>query len=407
MTLRKFGFATSAAATLWLLVPCAHAQISDDTVKLGVLADMSGLYSDLSGIGSVVATQMAAEDFGGTVLGKKIEVVSADHQNKPDIGSNIARQWIDQQGVDAIVDVPVSSIAFAVQQIAKERNRVLLISSSGSSDLTGKSCSPTSVHWTYDTYALAETAGKAMIQQGGDSWFFITADYAFGHALERDTAAIVKANGGTVVGAVRHPQDTADLSSFLFQAQTSKAKVIGLANAGGDTINSIKQANEFGIIRGGQKMIGLLTYISDVHGMGLQYAKGLILASAFYWDLTDETRAWTRRFMERSKKIPTMANAGAYGATLHYLKAIKEAGTDEAQAVVRKMKEIPVNDFFTKGGSVREDGRVIRSMYLFQVKSPEESKYPYDYYKLLNTVPGEQAFRPLAEGGCPMVAKKS
>lgn len=407
MTLRKFGFATSAAAALLLLVPCAHAQISDDTVKLGVLADMSGLYSDLSGIGSVVATQMAAEDFGGTVLGKKIEVVSADHQNKPDIGSNIARQWIDQQGVDAIVDVPVSSIAFAVQQIAKERNRVLLISSSGSSDLTGKSCSPTSVHWTYDTYALAETAGKAMIQQGGDSWFFITADYAFGHALERDTAAIVKANGGTVVGAVRHPQDTADLSSFLFQAQTSKAKVIGLANAGGDTINSIKQANEFGIIRGGQKMIGLLTYISDVHGMGLQYAKGLILASAFYWDLTDETRAWTRRFMERSKKIPTMANAGAYGATLHYLKAIKEAGTDEAQAVVRKMKEIPVNDFFTKGGSVREDGRVIRSMYLFQVKSPEESKYPYDYYKLLNTVPGEQAFRPLAEGGCPLVAKKS
>ena len=407
MTLRTLGFATSAAAALWLLVPCAHAQISDDTVKLGVLADMSGLYSDLSGIGSVVATQMAAEDFGGTVLGKKIEVVSADHQNKPDIGSNIARQWIDQQGVDAIVDVPVSSIAFAVQQIAKERNRVLLISSSGSSDLTGKSCSPTSVHWTYDTYALAETAGKAMIQQGGDSWFFITADYAFGHALERDTAAIVKANGGTVVGAVRHPQDTADLSSFLFQAQTSKAKVIGLANAGGDTINSIKQANEFGIIRGGQKMIGLLTYISDVHGMGLQYAKGLILASAFYWDLTDETRAWTRRFMERSKKIPTMANAGAYGATLHYLKAIKEAGTDEAQAVVRKMKEIPVNDFFTKGGSVREDGRVIRSMYLFQVKSPEESKYPYDYYKLLNTVPGEQAFRPLAEGGCPLVAKKS
>jgi branched-chain amino acid transport system substrate-binding protein len=406
MTLRNLGFATSAAAALWL-VPCAHAQISDDTVKLGVLADMSGLYSDLSGIGSVVATQMGAEDFGGTVLGKKIEVVSADHQNKPDIGSNIARQWIDQQGVDAIVDVPVSSIAFAVQQIAKERNRVLLISSSGSSDLTGKSCSPTSVHWTYDTYALAETAGKAMIQQGGDSWFFITADYAFGRALERDTAAIVKANGGTVVGAVRHPQDTADLSSFLFQAQTSKAKVIGLANAGGDTINSIKQANEFGIIRGGQKMIGLLTYISDVHGMGLQYAKGLILASAFYWDLTDETRAWTRRFMERSKKIPTMANAGAYGATLHYLKAIKEAGTDEAQAVVRKMKEIPVNDFFTKSGSVREDGRVIRSMYLFQVKSPEESKYAYDYYKLLNTVTGEQAFRPLAEGGCPMIAKKS
>jgi branched-chain amino acid transport system substrate-binding protein len=407
MTLRKFGFAGLVAATAWLLVPCARAQISDNTVKIGVLADMSGLYSDLSGIGSVVATQMAVEDFGRTLPGKKIEVVSADHQNKPDIGANVARQWIDQHGVDVIVDVPVSSVAFAVQQIAKERNRALLISSSGSSDLTGTSCSPTSVHWTYDTYALAQTAGKAMMQQGGDSWFFITADYAFGHALERDTTAIIKANGGTVLGAIRHPQDTPDLSSFLLRAQSSKAKVIGLANAGGDTINSIKQANEFGILRDGQKMIGLLTYISDVHGIGLQSAKGLVLASAFYWDLTEETRSWTKRFMERSKKIPTMANAGAYGATLHYLKAIKEAGTDEAQAVVRKMKEIPVNDFFTKDGSVREDGRVIRNMYLFQVKSPQESMYPYDYYKLLNTVPGEQAFRPLSEGGCPMVAKKS
>ena len=407
MVLRRFGFATCAAGAMWLQAPCVQAQVSGEEVKICVLADMSGLYSDLSGIGSVVATQMAAEDFGGSVLGKKIEVVSAHHQNKPDVGSNIARQWIDREGVDAIVDVPVSSIAFAVQQIAKEKNRVLLISSSGSSDLTGKSCSPTSVHWTYDTYALAQTAGKAMIEQGGDTWFFITADYAFGHALERDTAAIVKANGGKVVGAVRHPQDTADLSSLLLQAQASKAKVIGLANAGGDTINSIKQANEFGIIRGGQKMLGLLTYISDVHGMGLQNAKGLTLASAFYWDLSDETREWTKRFMQQAKKVPTMANAGAYGATLHYLKAIKEAGTDEAQAVVRKMKEIPVNDFFTKNGSVREDGRVIRNMYLFQVKSPEESKYTYDYYKLLNTVPGEQAFRPLAEGGCPMVAKKT
>ena len=406
MTSRNLGFASLAAGTLWLLVPCAQAQISDDTVKIGVLADMSGLYSDLSGIGSVVAARMAAEDFGGAVLGKKIEIVSADHQNKPDIGSNIARKWIERQGVDAIADVPVSSIAFAVQQIAKDKNRVLLISSSGSSDLTGKSCSPTSVHWTYDTYALAQTAGKAMIEQGGDSWFFITADYAFGHALERDIAAIVRANGGKVLGAVRHPQDTPDLSSYLLQAQNSKAKVIGLANAGGDTINSIKQANEFGIVRGGQKMIGLLTYISDVHGIGLQYAKGLILASAFYWDLTEETRAWTKRFMERNKKIPTMANAGVYGATLHYLKAIKETRTDEAQAVVHKMKEIPVNDFFTKDGRVREDGRVIRDMYLFQVKSPEESKYPYDYYRLLKTVPGPQAFRPLADGGCPMIAKK-
>ncbi|PWT91047.1 MAG: ABC transporter permease [Proteobacteria bacterium] len=403
---RRSGLIALIAGATWALGTSAQAQTASDPIKIGVLADMSGLYSDLSGIGSVVATQMAAEDFGGTVLGRKIEVVSADHKNKPDIGSNIAREWFDRQDVAAIVDVPVSSIAFAVQQIAREKNRVLLISSSGSSDLTGKSCSATSVHWTYDTYALAQTAGKAMIQQGGDTWFFITADYAFGHALERDTAAIVKAHGGKVIGVVRHPQDTPDLSSFLLQAQASKAKVIGLANAGGDTINSIKQANEFGIVRGGQKMLGLLTYISDVHGMGLQNAKGLILASAFYWDLTDETRAWTKRFMERAKKVPTMANAGAYGATLHYLKAMKEAGTDEAQAVVRKMKAIPVNDFFTRNGSVREDGRVIRNIYLFQVKSPEESKYPYDYYKLLDTVPGEQAFRPLAEGGCPLVEKK-
>ena len=367
---------------------------------------MSGLYSDLSGIGSVVAAQMAAEDFGGTVLGKKIEIIAADHQNKPDIGANIARNWIDRQGVDAIVDVPVSSIALAVQQITKEKNRVLLISSSGSSDLTGKACSPVSVHWTYDTYGLAQTAGKAIIEQGGDTWFFITADYAFGHALERDTVAIVNAEGGRVLGSVRHPQDTPDFSSFLLQAQASKAKVIGLANAGGDTINSVKQANEFGIV-GPQKIVGLLTYISDVHAMGLKNAKGLIVASAFYWDLSDETRAWTKRFIDRVKKVATMANAGTYGAVLHYLKAIKEAETDEAKAVVRKMKEIPINDFFTKDGRVREDGRVIRNMYLFQVKSPKESKYAYDYYKLLKTVPGDQAFRPMAQGGCPMVAEKS
>jgi len=403
---RAVYFAVIVATSLCLQATYGHAQLSKEGVKIGVLADMSGLYSDLSGIGSVVAAQMAAEDFGGTVLGKKIEIISANHQNKPDIGANIARNWIDRQGVDAIVDVPVSSIALAVQQITKEKNRVLLISSSGSSDLTGKACSPVSVHWTYDTYALAQTAGKAIIEQGGDTWFFITADYAFGHALERDTAAIVNAEGGRVLGSVRHPQDTPDFSSFLLQAQASKAKVIGLANAGGDTINSVKQANEFGIV-GPQKIVGLLTYISDVHAMGLKNAKGLIVASAFYWDLSDETRAWTKRFIDRVKKVPTMANAGTYGAVLHYLKAIKEAETDEAKTVVRKMKEIPINDFFTKDGRVREDGRVIRNMYLFQVKSPEESKYAYDYYKLLKTVPGDQAFRPMAQGGCPMVAEKS
>lgn len=396
--------AALACAIVSLPPGTARAQISGDVVKVGVLADMSGLYSDLSGTGSVAAAQMAAEDFGGTVLGKRIEIVFADHQNKPDIGANIARAWYDREQVDAIADVPVSSVAFAVQEIGRQRSKVLLISSSGASDLTGKSCSPVSVHWTYDTYALANTAGGALLKEGGDSWFFVTADYAFGHALERDTAALIKASGGRVLGAVRHPQDTTDFSSFLLQAQGSRAKVIGLANAGGDTINSVKQANEFGIPQRGQRIVGLLTYISDVHSMGLANAQGLLLASAFYWDLTDETRSWTKRFIDRVNKVPTMAHAGTYGAVLHYLKAVNAAGTDDGPAVVRKMKEIPINDFFTKNGTVREDGRVIRDIYLFQVKTPSESKGKYDYYKLVDTVPGEQAFRPLNEGGCPMTA---
>ncbi len=400
----KLVAAALACAIVSLPLGTTHAQVSDDVVKIGVLADMSGLYSDLSGTGSVAAAQMAAEDFGGTVLGKRIEIVFADHQNKPDIGANIARAWYDREQVDAIADVPVSSVAFAVQEIGRQRNKVLLISSSGASDLTGKSCSPVSVHWTYDTYALANTAGGALLKEGGDTWFFITADYAFGHALERDTAALIKASGGRVLGAVRHPQDTTDFSSFLLQAQGSHAKVIGLANAGGDTVNSVKQANEFGIPQGGQRIVGLLTYISDVHSMGLANAQGLLLASAFYWDLTDETRAWTRRFVGRVNKVPTMAHAGTYGAVLHYLKAVRAAGTDDGPTVVKKMKELPIDDFFTKNGRVREDGRVIRDIYLFQVKTPAESKGRYDYYKLIDTVPGEQAFRPLNEGGCPMIA---
>lgn len=382
----------------------AVAQVSDDTVKIGVLADMNGLYSDLSGVGSVAAAQMAVEDFGGMVLGKKIEVVSADHQNKPDIGANIARRWIDREQVDAIVDVPVSSIAFAVQDITREKNRAFLISSSGSSDLTGKACSPVSVHWTYDTFALAHATGGALLKRGAESWFFITADYAFGHALERDAMAVVKAAGGKVLGSVRHPQDTPDLSSFLLQAQASGAKVIALANAGGDTINAIKQANEFGITKN-QQIVGLLTYISDIHSLGLQNAQGLLLASAFYWDMDDETRAWTKRFLARVNKVPTMSNAGVYGAVLHYLKAVQAANTDDATKVVQKMKELPINDFFTKNASVREDGRVMRNIYLFQVKSPAESKHTYDYYKLLATIPAEQAFRPLSEGNCPMLKK--
>ncbi len=402
----RIGRVAFAPLALLVLAAPLRAQVSDDIVKIGVLADMSGMYSDLSGVGSVAAVQMAVEDFGGTVLGKRIEVVSADHQNKPDIGASVARIWYDREQVDVIVDVPVSSIAFGVQDISRQRNKVFLISSSGSSDLTGKSCSPLSVQWTYDTYALANTAGGALLKEGGDTWFFVTADYAFGTALERDMAALVKAKGGKVLGSVRHPQDSHDMSSFLLQAQASHAKVIGLANAGGDTITSVKQANEFGITKGGQKIVGLLTYISDVHSMGLTDAQGLLLASAFYWDLTDETRAWTKRFIERTNKVPTMANAGDYGAVLHYLKAVKSAGTDDGLTVVKKMKELPIEDFFTKGGKVREDGRVIRDMYLFQVKTPAESKYKYDYYKLVDTIPGEQAFRPLSEGGCPMIAVK-
>ena len=388
------------ATPIW----AARAQVTDGVVKIGVLADMSGLYADLSGPGSVVAARMAVEDFGGTVLGRPVMVVSADHQNKPDIGASIARAWYDREGIDAIVDVPVSSVAFAVQQASRERNKVLLLSAAGASELTGKSCSPVSVHWTYDTYALANTVGAALLKQGGDTWFFVTADYAFGYALERDMSALVEARGGKVLGAVRHPQDTSDFSSFLLQAQSSGAKVVGLANAGGDTVTSVKQANEFGIPQKGQRIVGLLTYISDVHSMGLANAQGLILASAFYWDMTDETRAWTARFIARANKVPTMAQAGTYGAVLHYLRAIQAAGTDDGPTVVAKMKEMPINDFFTKNGSVRADGRVIRNMYLFQVKTPEESKGRFDYYKLLDTVPGEQAFRPMGEGGCPLTA---
>jgi branched-chain amino acid transport system substrate-binding protein len=394
--------AIACLTAAWLGTPVAFAQVTDDVVKIGVLADMSGLYSDLSGIGSVAAAQLAVEDFGGKVLGKRIEVISADHQNKPDIGASIARRWFDLEQVDAIVDVPVSSIAFAVQEISRQKNRVLLISSSGASDLTGKSCSPVSVHWTYDTYALSHAVGNALLKRGVDSWFFVTADYAFGLALEKDAVAVVEAGGGKVIGSVRHPQDTSDFSSFLLRAQSSNAKVIALANAGGDTVTAIKQAKEFDITKK-QQIVGLLTYISDVHSLGLQNAQGLLLASAFYWDMNEETRAWSKRFIARVNKVPTMANAGVYGAVLHYLKGIEAAKTDEAKAAVSKMKALPINDFFTKNGSVREDGRVMRNLYLFQVKKPSESKYKYDYYSLLDTIPPEKAFRPLSEGNCPLI----
>jgi len=348
---------------------------------------------------------MAVEDYGGKVLGKPVEVVFADHQNKADIGSNITRQWVDQEGVDAIADVGNSAVALAVQAITREKNRIHLNTGAASSDLTGKECSPTGFSWAYDTYALASGTGKALVKQGGDTWFFLSADYSFGQALERDTSKFVKEAGGTVLGSVRVPLNTSDFSSFLLQAQGSGAKVIGLANAGGDTINSIKQASEFGIVEAGQRLAGLLVFLPDIHSLGLKTAQGLVITTAFYWDQNDETRTWNKRFQERHGKPATYIQAGTYSAVAHYLKAIEAAGTDEAKAVSAKMKEMPVNDFMTKNAKVREDGRVVRDMYLVQVKTPAESKGPWDYYKILTTIPGDEAFRPLADGGCPFVKK--
>ena len=398
----RFAIATIAAAVLALAVP-AVAEISGDVVKLGVLNDMSSLYADISGPGSVEAARMAIADFGGVVNGKKIELISADHQNKPDVGSAIANQWFDNDGVDAIVDVPTSSVALAVQQIARTKGKVFLISGAASSDLTGKACSPTSVHWTYDTVALANGTGSAVVKAGGDTWFFLTADYAFGHALERDTAKVVEANGGKVLGKVRAPLNTSDFSSFLLQAQASKAKIIGLANAGGDTINSIKQAGEFGVVEGGQKLAGLLVFITDIHSLGLPAAHGLQLTEAFYWGQNDQTRAWSKRFFDKMKRQPSMVQAGVYGAVTHYLSAIKATGSDDGLTVVKQMKDTPVNDFMTKNGKIREDGRLVRDMYLFEVKAPSESKGAWDYYKQIAVIPGEEAFKLPGPNECPLV----
>ena len=398
----KTAFATAVVAFLALTVP-ASAEISGDVVKIGVLNDMSSLYADISGPGSVEAARMAIADFGGAVNGKKIELISADHQNKPDIGSAIATQWFDNDGVDVVVDVPTSSVALAVQEVARNKGKVFLISGAAASDLTGKACSPTSVHWTYDTVALANGTGSAVVKAGGDTWFFITADYAFGHALERDTAKVVEDNGGKILGKVRAPLNTADFSYFLLQAQSSKAKIIGLANAGGDTINSIKQAAEFGIVEGGQKLAGLLVFITDVNSLGLQTANGLQLTEAFYWDQNDETRAWSKRFFEKMKRQPSMVQAGVYGSVMHYLAAIKATGSDDGPTVVKQMKATPVNDFMTKNGKIRDDGRLVRDMYLFEVKKPSESKGPWDYYKQIAVIPGDEAFKLPGPSQCPLV----
>ena len=381
------------------------AQAEDINVKLGVLSDMSSLYADIGGPGSVVAAKMAVEDFNPAAHGIKVEIVSADHQNKPDVGSSIARQWFDVDHVDAILDVPTSSVALAVADVAREKNKVFLISGAASSDLTGPKCSPNSVHWTYDTWMLAHGTGGALVKTGGDTWFFLTADYAFGHALERDTTSVVQAAGGKVLGAVDHPLNTQDFSSFLLQAQASKAKVIGLANAGGDTINSIKQGAEFGITAGGQQFAGLLVFVTDVQALGLKTAQGLVLTETWYWDMNDANRAWTKRWQaERQGKLPSMVQAGVYSATLHYLKAVAALkSAADGKAVVNQMKAIPTDDPLFGKGYIRTDGRKIHPAYLFQVKKTEESKYPGDNYILRATIPAEEAFRPMKDDNCPMV----
>src|SRR5436309_1826203 len=395
-----------AAASFACAASLAQAQISDGVVKIGVLSDMSSLYSDIAGSGSTVAARMAVEDFGAARKGMKVEILSADHLNKPDVGSSIARQWYDVDKVDVIVDVPTSSIALAISQITREKGKAFLVSGAATSDLTGKACSPNTIHWTYDTWMLANGTGSAIVKTGGDSWYFITADYAFGLALERDTEAVVLKHGGKVLGKVRHPLNAQDFSSFLLQAQASKAKIIGLANAGGDTTNAIKQAAEFGLVKGGQNLAGLLVFITDVHALGLDKAQGLIMTETFYWDTNDKTRAFAKKFAERNRQIhPTMIHAGVYSATLHYLKAVEALKSDDGTQVIAKMKAMPTDDPLFGKGTIRADGRKVHPAYLVEVKKPSESKYPWDYYKIRATIPAEQAFRPLDQGGCELVKK--
>jgi branched-chain amino acid transport system substrate-binding protein len=395
--------AVLSAAGLLFAALASSALAQQAPLKIGVLTDFSSVYSDIGGKGNVEATKMAIEDFGGQMFGKPIEMVSADVLNKPDIAASIARRWWESEGVDMIIDLPTSATALAVMELSKQYEKIMIVTDAASSDITGKSCSPYTAHWTYDTYSNAHTVGSAIVKNGGDSWFFITADYVFGHSIERDTGDVVRAAGGKVLGSAKHPLNTADFSSFILQAQASKAKIIGLANGGGDTINAIKQAGEFGVVAGGQNLAAIVMFISDVHSLGLKLAQGLIITEAYYWDLDDETRAFGKKFFARMNRMPTMNQASTYSATLHYLKSVQAAGTRDTKPVIDKMRSTPVHDAFTKNGILREDGRMVHSMFLFEVKKPDESKAPWDYYKVLAEVPADQAFRPLKDGGCPLV----
>ncbi len=381
----------------------AHAEISDNAVKIGVLTDLSGTYSDLAGSGSVAAAEMAIADFGGKAGGKDIVLLSADHQNKADIAANTAREWVDVEKVDAFVDLVTTSAALATMEIARANEKITLISGAASSRITNEDCFPTNFHWTYDTVALAKGTAKAIVEEGGKSWFFLTADYAFGANLEKDVTRVVLDNGGEVVGGVKHPFPASDFSSFILQAQASGADIIGLANAGADTTNAIKAAHEFGVVAGGQKLAGLLVFITDVHSLGLEVAQGLQLTTGFYWDYDDETRAWSKRFQEKAGQQPTMVQAGIYSALMHYFKAIDETGSDDGPTVAEQMKKTPVEDFFARNGKVREDGRMVHDMYLAEVKSPDESEGEWDYYKILRVIPGDEAYQPLSESTCPLV----
>jgi len=404
--MRIVAFAT-LLTVLSLAAEHAHAQISDGIVKIGVLNDESGPYAVLAGPGSRVAALMAVEDFGAPAKGMTVEIVFADHQNKPDVGAKIARQWYDAEKVDVIVDVPTSSVALAVSQIAREKGKAFLVSGAASSDLTGKACSPNTIHWTYDNWALANSTGRALVKAGGDTWFFLTADYTFGHNLEREVEAVVVENGGKVLGKVRHPLSTSDFSAFLLEAQTSQARIIGLANAGADTTNAIEQGTRLGIVQRGQHFAGLLVFLTDVHRLGLNKAQGLILAESFYWDLDEQTRAWSARFARRHwGAMPTMAQAGVYSAVLHYLKAVDALRSDDGTRVIAKMKALPTDDPLFGRGLVRQDGRKVHPMYLFEVKKPAESKSPWDFYKLRATIPAAEAFRPMDQGNCPLVRRQ-